>query len=72
MALYHSHFCLLIQQKGALRDKTKQLHGAPIPYELSRLLCRHERCLPTKLEKSFVTKQRNAAQKCMNKTNMPT
>ena len=33
----------------------------------------HERCLPTKeLEKSCVTKQRNAAQKCMNKTNMPT
>ena len=35
----------------------------PILYGLSRLLCRHERCLPAKkLEKQCVTKQRAAAQ----------
>ena len=40
-----------------------RLHRRPIPYGLSRLLCGHERCLPTiKLEKHFVTKQRAAAQ----------
>ena len=41
----------------------KRLHGRPIPYGLSRLLCRHERCLNgKKLEKRCVTKQRTAAQ----------
>ena len=36
IALYHSHFCLVTQWKGALRVKTKRLYGGPIanPYEL--------------------------------------
>ena len=29
IALNHSHFCLVMQRKGALRDTTKQLHGGP-------------------------------------------
>ena len=73
IVLYHSHFCLVTQREGAVRDKTKRLYGGPILYELSRLLCRHERCFPTKeLKKRCVTKQRTAAQKCTNKTNTPT
>ena len=35
------------RSSGAWQDK--RLHGRPIPYGLSRLLCRHERCLPAKL-----------------------
>ena len=31
-------FCLVTQWEGVVRDKTKRLHGGPIPYELSRLL----------------------------------
>ena len=31
-------FCLVTQWEGVVRDKTKRLHGDPIPYELSRLL----------------------------------
>ena len=27
IALYHSHFCLVMQWEGALRDSTKRLHG---------------------------------------------
>ena len=27
-----------MQREGALRDKTKQLHGGPIPYELSQFI----------------------------------
>ena len=49
IALHHSDFfCLVTQRQRASRDKTKRLHRGPIPYALSRLLCRHERCLPTK------------------------
>ena len=56
-------FCLVKQREVAERDKTKRLYGRLIPYRFSRLLCRHERCLPAKkLEKHCVTKQRFAAQ----------
>ena len=49
------------RSSGAWQDK--RVHGRPIPYGLSRLLCRHERCLHAKkLEKRCVTKQRTAAQ----------
>ena len=62
IALYHSHLCLVTQREGAVRGKTKRLYGGPVPYELSRLLYRHESCLPTKeLKKRCVTKQRTAA-----------
>ena len=47
IALHHSNFCLVTRRERTLRDKTKRLHQGPIPYVLSRLLCRHERCLPT-------------------------
>ena len=61
--LNHSHFCLVKQGEVAVSDKTKRLHGRPIPYGLSRLFCRHERCVPAKkLEKRCVTKQRTATQ----------
>ena len=57
-------FCLVTQWERASCDKTKRLRGGPIPYELGRLFCRHERCFHTKkLKKCWVTKQRTAAQK---------
>ena len=59
-------FCLVTQQEGAVRYKTKRLHGPEDQFpmsSISRLLCRHERCLRTKeLKKHCVTKQRAAAQ----------
>ena len=52
------------RRSGTLQDKTAAWAGRPIPTtSISRLLCRHERCLPTKeLKKRSVTKQRAAAQ----------
>ena len=50
LALYRSHFCLVTQREGVLRDKTKRLHH----YAFNPLLCRHERC---------VTKQKNLLHK---------
>ena len=45
------------RSSGAWQDKTAAWDWQ-IPYALCRLLCRHERCLPTKkLEKRCVTKQ---------------
>ena len=59
-------FCLVTEREGAVRYKTKRLHGQGDQFptsSISRLLCRHERCLPTKeLKKRSVTKQRAAAQ----------
>ena len=53
-------FCLITQWEGVVRDKTKRLHGGPTPYEFGQLLCRHERCLPTKkLKQRYVTKKTN-------------
>ena len=59
-------FCLVTQREGEVRYKTKRLHGrgdeCPTS-SISRSLCRHERCLPTKeLNKRCLTKQRAAAQ----------
>ena len=52
-------FCLITRWEGVVRDKTKRLHGGPTPYEFGQLLCRHERCLPTKkLKQRYVTKNK--------------
>ena len=52
-------FCLITRWEGLVRDKTKRLHGGPTPYEFGQLLCRHERCLPTKkLKQRYVTKKK--------------
>ena len=56
-------FCLITQWEGVVRDKTKRLHGGPTPYEFDQLLCRHERCLPTKkLKQRYVTKKKKNKQ----------
>ena len=60
IALYHSHFVSSLSGAWCVvRDKTKRLHGGPTPYEFGQLLCRHERCLPTKkLKQRYVTKKK--------------
>ena len=59
-------FCLVTEREAAVRYKTKRLHGQGDQFptsSISRLLCRHERSLPTKeLNNRSVTKQRVAAQ----------
>ena len=46
IALYHSHFCLVIQWEGALRDSTKRLHGGTNSLRAQPIIVRSRKMPP--------------------------
>ena len=64
---------IFVSSRNGKERCVRAQNGCIYAHALSRLFCCHERCLPTKeLEKRCVTKQRTAAQTCVDRTNMPT